>query len=880
MSIKNIVQNKKNFQDEVNVKYLFFPSYQGSDLLVISFAGFRTDGLPPKYNYMKALGEFDCHQLFILDNFGARDSYYLCENRDFKIERSIKKLIDMISQEHDIKKRISIGGDKGATAAIYYGIKYNYDIIIAGSPQFHIGSYLKNVKSTNNTLEFMAGDETDESIEFLDNIIKNVINDAAISTKIIICTGKDESQYDQHVKPLSDLLKEKGIFHKLELLNYAKHSEIGKNFSEVLKRNLSLYGSFSILKDSQIEIIKNQLRVDILTTSEEDRVAVYLYDDKKKNIERSSFSLKREFYFTIEEQENYFLIVTIIGAEKRWYATWVVVDEANQIIPVQDDARITTSTKISSKTIEKADLILNDQFYLRKNLDMINFSDGINWDYQHPQNKKAYQLSLHTLRPVSFLINAFEVSKKIAYLVKATMIIEKWVEYDQTDHDNSVIWTGHATSDRAQTLAYYYLVAKDHLNIDGEIFLELINQHADYLLNDENYQTGNYPIKIDRALIMLGLVFDEDGKRGWSQSGASRLRHYFHYQFSSNGVHAENSPARHEAAQKSFKFIKNYLKNNKLLIGKEFLYKLGLTDDYYHYITKPNGYYPMIGETNHVLSAKPDKKYDDFYDQTTGIVIFQSEKKEDPTKSTWMSFICGYASLVNKHYDDLSFTLFYNGKDIFIDSGKMAGIREEKCYMESPLAHNTITILDQDKYHRPSPSESLNKITITSFSNNQIYSYVKGINKCYKNVQVERSIIFFKPDIFVIIDKAYSLNGEAYTFLQNFNLDPHITVTDLAENVAKLQSEDDRIIVKQNLSVDKAEIFTADREMPRAIIAKKSREISETSQIEFSKTGERVYFITTIALGKGLEREILLDYNEGDDFLKIASNGELISVHV
>ena len=63
------------------------------------------------------------------------------------IETSVVSLISNIMHENNIlfKNVISVGSSKGGTAALYYGMKYNYGNIIVGAPQYKIGTYLSDL---------------------------------------------------------------------------------------------------------------------------------------------------------------------------------------------------------------------------------------------------------------------------------------------------------------------------------------------------------------------------------------------------------------------------------------------------------------------------------------------------------------------------------------------------------------------------------------------------------------------------------------------------------------------------------------------------------------------------------------------------------------
>lgn len=115
---------------------------------------------------MRALEGYDCNKLYILDDFGCRASYYLCENRDFYIERSVISLIKQIVRDNNINHVISCGSSKGGYAAIYYGIKYGFDSIIAGSPQYLLGDYLFNGSSLADVSGFISGGSDTQDKDF------------------------------------------------------------------------------------------------------------------------------------------------------------------------------------------------------------------------------------------------------------------------------------------------------------------------------------------------------------------------------------------------------------------------------------------------------------------------------------------------------------------------------------------------------------------------------------------------------------------------------------------------------------------------------------------------------------------------------------------
>jgi dienelactone hydrolase len=64
-----------------------------------------------------------------------RGSFMTCVNRDFKIERTIADLINKTKQGTGAIKIITVGSSLGGRCALYYGLKYDCDII-AGVPWY------------------------------------------------------------------------------------------------------------------------------------------------------------------------------------------------------------------------------------------------------------------------------------------------------------------------------------------------------------------------------------------------------------------------------------------------------------------------------------------------------------------------------------------------------------------------------------------------------------------------------------------------------------------------------------------------------------------------------------------------------------------------
>lgn len=144
--INSFLENEIEFKNEKihvsnnGIRYCFKKAkFKNKDKLIVIFSAFSSDRA--KYNYINTLSLFDCNKLYILDDYGSKGSYYLGLNGMLDIETSVVSLISNIMHENNIlfKNVISVGSSKGGTAALYYGMKYNYGNIIVGAPQYKIG---------------------------------------------------------------------------------------------------------------------------------------------------------------------------------------------------------------------------------------------------------------------------------------------------------------------------------------------------------------------------------------------------------------------------------------------------------------------------------------------------------------------------------------------------------------------------------------------------------------------------------------------------------------------------------------------------------------------------------------------------------------------
>jgi hypothetical protein len=235
------------YESNLPIRYVLEEGINNQDYLVVVFSGFNPPNakLANSYNYIRTLRGVDCHRLFILDDYGPRGSYYLGSKDTFEVESSIASLISFIARKYGVKQEnvITAGSSKGGSAALYYGLKYNYGHVVAGAPQTRIADYVQ--RNTKETFEYMLGENPKEAeVKKLNEIILKQLKEHSL-TKLQLLTSENDIQYNRHIKPFVKEMDNLGMNYQLTVNNQIEnHNAIAVHFPLYLMTHLSniMYG--------------------------------------------------------------------------------------------------------------------------------------------------------------------------------------------------------------------------------------------------------------------------------------------------------------------------------------------------------------------------------------------------------------------------------------------------------------------------------------------------------------------------------------------------------------------------------------------------------------------------------------------------------------
>lgn len=213
------------------VEYIY--KRKSSNRLIIVFTS-----MVGRYNFMRTLKNISIDQLFIRDCWADNASYYWFEGKQDYPERFTQNLIESIIKKGSYKEIITLGGSKGGTAAIYYGLKNNVNLVFASACQYRVGDYLSRHQYTTKPWQWekvVGGEPTKEWIDILDHKMDGMLESCKNSTtKVKLVYSTEEHTYPEHIVYLIQKLDECNIQHEDTIETFTSHSENGLYLKDVL----------------------------------------------------------------------------------------------------------------------------------------------------------------------------------------------------------------------------------------------------------------------------------------------------------------------------------------------------------------------------------------------------------------------------------------------------------------------------------------------------------------------------------------------------------------------------------------------------------------------------------------------------------------------
>lgn len=542
--------------------------------------------------------------------------------------------------------------------------------------------------------------------------------------------------------------------------------------------------------------------------------------------------------------------------------------ESGDVKEIASDHIIKRTTLKGKEAIEIGDLILGDQLYFFDIWEPVKY-DTLDWEMD-PYDDPSWVLYNQSLRPVSFLCNAYEETGDPVYLEKAKAMVSDWIE--NHDPNNPEMWYVQRTSSRMLNFTYLLEMLKIEGDDDEEFYQSVVNtfpDHAEVLMDDDGYRWSNHGIMQDRALIQMALLHpDVEGSEEWLQKGLSRLNQRLDSDkyISSEGVNKEHAPNYHYLVLLMLYETQQLLEYHGHTL--DHLDKLEQMKEHLAYVLKPEGKYPIISDSTNDVHMDVE---DDFENEYLKYVLTQGEEGEKPEQvsmvyedagvaifrdewktgnnfkdSTYFYFHAGFHNMTHKHADDLSFVLYALGEDIFVNSGKYSykdpGMRD---YFISSLSKNTVSV--NGKSYELNEEDATGGF-ITDWSAGDEYDWVRGQHDLYGHTTITRDVVFIKPNVIIIVDRMDS--DKKNTYQQVFNIAPNLENIEYNERgfTAESSKSDLKVKLTQLKDIKDINVYNDQDDPIRGYVSLYTDELIETDQVEFVTEGADEQFLTLVKL--------------------------------
>ncbi len=549
------------------------------------------------------------------------------------------------------------------------------------------------------------------------------------------------------------------------------------------------------------------------------------------------------------------------------------IDAANQVWEQYDEHFYVKRTLANNESIDIADKLINsNEIFLFKYWDpFIYDEDKLDWS-EDPFDDKTWQFYFHSLRMVSYLINAYELTGELAYLEKARWFIESWIEHNPNPYQQASerAWDDHSTANRITTFIYFWDYYRDSQIFDNDFaneFLNMLRKHGEYTAKEENYSWGkNHGIYQDRSLMQLAVFFPiYEISDEWYETSVSRLSDHLTEDITPSGIHKEQSTSYHKLVLTLFMSISKFndyynITNDELTTA---IYKM---QEYLVHLAKPDGTIPLVGDSvgDYVLGYPDDQIINEYLlysssDGTKGVKIGQdSVVYEDAGiaifKNDWEESPPLYFALfdrfhmVTKHKqcDDLSFVLTVQDTDYFVDSGKYNYDEKDpyRVFVRSVFAHNSIVV--DDESYDINDKENVGKTDIEQFEINSDYSYVKASHTLYDGVKITRTVIFFNDGAAYFHDEIKTDEEHEYTQIFNIGEDVNVDYSDTTNVFLSSKIDNTSLTLKQLNDFSEFDYYHGSTNPIMGWQSTVFNEISPISSISYHQEGKDVSFHTVI----------------------------------
>ena len=464
------------------------------------------------------------------------------------------------------------------------------------------------------------------------------------------------------------------------------------------------------------------------------------------------------------------------------------------------EIRDVKKVKINDEQKKWADDALVHTFFVHTGYQpSYNYGEDINWRYW-PVEDNELRWQLHRHKWFTPMGKAYRVSGDEKYAEEWTKQYIDWIrknpyvkiskkEYELTedtqlkaDAENTrFAWRPLEVSHRLQDQPIQFQLFIDSPHFTAEFLTEFLtnyHKHAEHILKNYSDQ-GNHLLFEAQRMLYAGTFFPEfKNAETWRQSGVDILNKEIEVQVYDDGAQYELCPHYHLAAINIFIKALEVADVNgfRAAFPQSYIDTIEKMIEFYANISFPDYTNPCFSDAKLVTKKEMLKNFKDWSRLfpenefirhwategaegalpdylskgylTSGFFVFRNSWESDAIQ---MVVKAGPPAFWHNQPDNGTFELWYNGRNLFPDSGSYiyAGkgeVMEERNWFRRTSVHNTLTLGNKN-------IENTDSKTLLWQPEGEVQILVTE-NQSYKELKHRRSIFFVDDSYFVIVDEA------------------------------------------------------------------------------------------------------------------------------
>lgn len=415
----------------------------------------------------------------------------------------------------------------------------------------------------------------------------------------------------------------------------------------------------------------------------------------------------------------------------------------------------------------------------------------IDWSYQKTTDWYEHKNFLNRGSPLGVPVDAYHNTGDAKWVRFFKDVFYDWVDANPKPEAMSRAdypsWRTLDSALRSGWLVSRFDKVTACKGIDDELwanYLYSIWEHADYLKNDD-FDGGNWLAMTTTAVMDIALKFPEfTDRKKWLEYGKSSFETNVLRDIRSDGKEVEDSPNYVCMAYTGMFTTLVSLEKAGVEVNPECRSRLNKVLDFVSAIVQPNGVFAQIGDGGGPIAYSLEPMWRYFKREDVRYVLTQGKEGTMP-KAASVNFPEGGWSIMRSAYDEKpyanarqliyklsadshghhdvhSVTLCAYGRELLVDPGIASyEAADVDRYLHTGY-HNTVCI--------DGKSQTRAAGTLQRWFSNGGVDYLRGTHHGYKNLDHTRSVLFVKPDYWLIEDE---ITGEGeHTYQQNWHFPP------------------------------------------------------------------------------------------------------------